>query len=125
MKSVLLVDDSATMLMSLKGSLEISGFRVETAPDGVDLDEVRRHLGDLDGVEAVHDLHASTIGTGLPVVTAHLVVPEQAFTDGRVTALLVEAHDCLREHFPVCFEHATIQIETDAFSVSEPDALHA
>ena len=33
MKSVLLVDDSATMLMSLKGSLEISGFRVETAPD--------------------------------------------------------------------------------------------
>ncbi|MFM2346538.1 MAG: hypothetical protein RL654_1291 [Pseudomonadota bacterium] len=34
MKSVLLVDDSATMLMSLKGSLEISGFRVETAPDG-------------------------------------------------------------------------------------------
>ena len=98
---------------------------METAPDGVDLDEVRRHLGDLDGVEAVHDLHASTIGTGRPVVTAHLVVPEQAFTDGRVTALLVEAHDCLREHFPVCFEHATIQIETDAFSVSEPDALHA
>ena len=31
---ILLVDDSATMLMSLKGSLEISGFRVETAPDG-------------------------------------------------------------------------------------------
>ncbi|MDQ5898507.1 MAG: hypothetical protein RLZZ592_1236 [Pseudomonadota bacterium] len=34
MKSVLLVDDSTTMLMSLKGTLEISGFRVETAPDG-------------------------------------------------------------------------------------------
>jgi two-component system, chemotaxis family, chemotaxis protein CheY len=34
MKSVLLVDDSATMVMSLKGTLEISGFKVETAGDG-------------------------------------------------------------------------------------------
>jgi two-component system, chemotaxis family, chemotaxis protein CheY len=34
MKSVFLVDDSATMLMSLKGTLEISGFKVETAGDG-------------------------------------------------------------------------------------------
>ncbi len=98
---------------------------METAPEGVDLDEVRRHLGDLEGVEAVHDLHASTIGTGLPVVTAHLVVSDRAFTDGEVPGLLSQAHDCLREHFPVCFEHATIQIETDTFRVSEPDALHA
>jgi two-component system, chemotaxis family, chemotaxis protein CheY len=34
MKSVFLVDDSTTMLMSLKGTLEISGFKVETASDG-------------------------------------------------------------------------------------------
>ena len=34
MKSVFLVDDSATMLMSLKGTLEISGFKVDTANDG-------------------------------------------------------------------------------------------
>ena len=34
MKSVLLVDDSATMVMSLKGTLEISGFKVDTAGDG-------------------------------------------------------------------------------------------
>jgi two-component system chemotaxis response regulator CheY len=34
MKSVFLVDDSATMLMSLKSSLEISGFKVDTAGDG-------------------------------------------------------------------------------------------
>jgi two-component system, chemotaxis family, chemotaxis protein CheY len=34
MKNVLLVDDSATMLMSLKGTLEISGYKVETAVDG-------------------------------------------------------------------------------------------
>jgi two-component system chemotaxis response regulator CheY len=34
MKSVFLIDDSATMLMSVRGTLEISGFKVETAGDG-------------------------------------------------------------------------------------------
>jgi len=34
-KTVLLVDDSATMLMSLKNTLEISGFQVKTAGDGL------------------------------------------------------------------------------------------
>jgi len=34
MKRVFLVDDSATMLMSLKNTLEISGYKVETASDG-------------------------------------------------------------------------------------------
>ncbi|URI11544.1 response regulator [Aquincola tertiaricarbonis] len=33
-KSVFLVDDSATMLMSLKNTLEISGYQVDTASDG-------------------------------------------------------------------------------------------
>ncbi|BET27030.1 two-component system chemotaxis response regulator CheY [Limnobacter thiooxidans] len=36
MKSILLVDDSATMLMSLRQTLEMSGFKVDTACDGVD-----------------------------------------------------------------------------------------
>ncbi len=30
----MVVDDSATMVMSLKSSLELSGFKVETAADG-------------------------------------------------------------------------------------------
>lgn len=33
-KTVLLVDDSTTMLMSLKANLEMHGFKVETANDG-------------------------------------------------------------------------------------------
>lgn len=35
MKTVFLVDDSATMLMSLKQTLEMVGFKTETASDGV------------------------------------------------------------------------------------------
>lgn len=35
MKTIFLVDDSATMLMSLRQTLETSGFKVETAGDGL------------------------------------------------------------------------------------------
>lgn len=34
MKKILLIDDSATMLMSLKSTLEMHGFAVKTAADG-------------------------------------------------------------------------------------------
>ena len=34
-KTIFLVDDSLTMLMSLKGRLELAGFKVETAEDGM------------------------------------------------------------------------------------------
>lgn len=34
MKLIFLVDDSTTILMSLRSTLEISGFKVETATDG-------------------------------------------------------------------------------------------
>jgi two-component system chemotaxis response regulator CheY len=35
MITILLIDDSATMVMSLKNALEMSGFKVETAGDGL------------------------------------------------------------------------------------------
>lgn len=34
MKTIFVVDDSATMVMSVKQNLEMAGFRVETASDG-------------------------------------------------------------------------------------------
>ncbi len=34
MKTIFIIDDSATMLMSVKSTLEIAGFKVETAADG-------------------------------------------------------------------------------------------
>jgi two-component system chemotaxis response regulator CheY len=34
-RTILIVDDSATMLMSVKTTLEMNGFSVETATDGV------------------------------------------------------------------------------------------
>lgn len=80
---------------------------LEVAPRGVDLGEVRRHLRDQPGVLDVHDLHAWTITSGLPVLSAHVVVEDSALTDtGR---LLDQLHECLSEHFSI--DHSTIQVE--------------
>src|SRR4051812_10250957 len=47
---------------------------LEAVPKGVDLQEVRRHLLEAPGVIDVHDLHAWTITSGVPVLSAHVVV---------------------------------------------------
>jgi len=36
MKTIFLVDDSVTMVMSLRSSLQLLGFKIETAGDGVE-----------------------------------------------------------------------------------------
>lgn len=98
---------------------------LEFTPPGVDLDQVRQHLRALEHVRDVHDLHASVIGTGLPVISAHVVVDDDCFTTGHVPRILEDVHDCLRTHFPVTFEHATVQVETAEIRDAESqEALH-
>lgn len=96
---------------------------MEFTPPGVDLDEVRRHILDLDHVQDVHDLHASMIGTGLPVISAHVVVDDQCFESGHAPQILGEIRACLQEHFPITLDHATIQLETAALRDQEPAAV--
>ncbi|MFC7430620.1 MULTISPECIES: cation diffusion facilitator family transporter [unclassified Agrococcus] len=82
---------------------------LEETPEAIDLDAVRSHILGLDHVAAVHDLHASQIATGLPVLTAHVVVDDGCFRDGHGAAILAEVQTCIAEHFDV--EHSTIQVE--------------
>jgi len=42
-------------------------------PAGIDVDQVEAALGDLDGVDAVHDLHIWPISTAETALTAHIV----------------------------------------------------
>jgi cobalt-zinc-cadmium efflux system protein len=78
---------------------------LEAAPKGVDLAEVRRHLLETRGVSDVHDLHAWTITSGLPVLSAHVVL-ERGADAGKVLDGLGE---CLAGHFDI--EHSTFQLE--------------
>jgi len=62
-------------------------------------------------VRDVHDLHASQIATGLPVLTAHVVVDDECFFDGHIPTLLDNLQGCVAEHFEVSVEHSTFQFE--------------
>ncbi len=82
---------------------------LEASPRGMDLNEVRQHMTNLNGVRDVHELHAWTITSGLPVLSAHVVVDPEFFDDGRCFSMLDRLQDCLRGHFDV--EHSTFQLE--------------
>lgn len=93
---------------------------LESTPRGLQLSEVREHLLQVARVQAVHDLHASQVATGLPVLTAHVVVDDSCFNDGHLPALLDQIQHCLAGHFDV--EHSTIQFEASSHAAHEPSA---
>ncbi|WP_160051798.1 cation diffusion facilitator family transporter [Nocardiopsis sp. FR26] len=93
---------------------------LEAAPKDMDLAEVRDHLLGHPAVLDVHDLHAWTITSGVPVMSAHVVVAEEHLGDsGR---MLDELHACLTGHFDV--EHSTLQLEPPGHAEHE-GARHA
>jgi cation diffusion facilitator family transporter len=82
---------------------------LEAAPRGVDLNDVRAHILGVDGVLGVHDLHAWTITSGSPVLSAHVVVTDEALRDGHGGRVLDALCVCLGDHFDVA--HCTFQLE--------------
>ncbi|MFC8587781.1 cation diffusion facilitator family transporter [Streptomyces sp. NPDC057217] len=82
---------------------------LEAAPKGVDMAEVRAHILALPGVEDVHDLHAWTITSGMPVLSAHVVVDQGALDSVGHEKMLHALQGCLGSHFDV--EHCTFQLE--------------
>ena len=73
-------------------------------PAGIDVDQVELALGELDGVEAVHDLHIWPLSTTETALTAHIVTPVADYPD----ELLARARAVLHR-FRI--EHCTIQVE--------------
>ncbi|MFF9198964.1 cation diffusion facilitator family transporter [Streptomyces sp. SBR177] len=82
---------------------------LEAAPKGVDMAEVRAHILALPGVEDVHDLHAWTITSGMPVLSAHVVVTQDTLDAVGHEKMLHDLQGCLGSHFDV--EHCTFQLE--------------
>ncbi|MGK5113842.1 MULTISPECIES: cation diffusion facilitator family transporter [unclassified Geodermatophilus] len=90
---------------------------LEAAPRGVDLDSVRAHVLAVDGVIGVHDLHAWTITSGLPVLSAHVVVTDEALEAGHGGRVLDALCECLGGHFDVA--HCTFQLESPSHAGHE------
>ncbi|MFI1538350.1 cation diffusion facilitator family transporter [Streptomyces anandii] len=95
---------------------------LEAAPRDVDMADVREHILALDGVEDVHDLHAWTITSGLPVLSAHVVVSSEVLSAIGHEKLLHELQGCLGHHFDV--EHCTFQLEPGGHAAHEARLCH-
>lgn len=93
---------------------------LESTPKHLDLGDVRQHVLALGHVRALHDLHASQVVTGMPILSAHVVVDDSCFHDGHLSSLLDEVQGCLSGHFDV--EHSTIQFEAASHADHEPAA---
>jgi len=82
---------------------------LEASPEGIDLAEIRQHLGEVAGIREVHELHVWTITSGLPVFSAHVVVDPTIIERGQSAIMLDKLQECLRGHFDV--DHSTFQLE--------------
>lgn len=78
---------------------------LETTPKGLDLDQLRQHMMETPGVIDVHDLHAWTITSGMPVLSAHVVIEPNA----EHGVVLDRLGECIDGHFDI--EHSTFQLE--------------
>jgi cobalt-zinc-cadmium efflux system protein len=100
----LLVTFSAWRLMH-----ESVNILLEGAPPHLDVMAIRAYLLSLPEVRAVHDLHVWSITSGHDALSAHVVVPPEAF--------LPETLATLQRQLKVNFglSHLTIQIEPEGF----------
>jgi cobalt-zinc-cadmium efflux system protein len=90
---------------------------LQAAPEEVSLGEVREHISGIEHVLDVHDLHAWTLTSNMPTLSAHVVVEDHCFTTGHAPQILDALQACLGEHFDL--DHATFQLEPASHVVHE------
>ncbi|HYA37119.1 MAG TPA: cation diffusion facilitator family transporter [Candidatus Methylomirabilis sp.] len=81
---------------------------MEGVPGHLDLNSVGNRLARVPGVVSVHDLHIWMLSSGMPALSAHVVL--ERMTDW--TDILEQMRDLLREHYRI--EHVTLQPEIAA-----------
>jgi len=91
--------------------LDSANVLLEATPAGIDLEQVRARLLEVENVESVHDLHASLVATGLPTISAHVVVRDACFRDGDAPPVLDALQRCVATEFDVPVQHSTFQLE--------------
>lgn len=116
-----IADPIASIIVSIL--VLVSGWRVtkdaanvlmEAAPDGIDPEEVRKSLEQLDEVTDVHDLHVWSITPDEPLLSCHMTIDGQGDPD----RILRNAHRILHDRYSI--EHSTIQLETGSGGCPSP-----
>jgi cobalt-zinc-cadmium efflux system protein len=101
---------------------EAAGVLLEATPRGLNVDEIRRHLWGAEGVVDIHDLHAWTITSGMPALSAHVTVTDAALAERGVGRILDDLTGCVAADFGI--DHATFQVEPESHRDHEADTAH-
>lgn len=95
-----------TILYSTWGLLIDSvNLMMDAVPRQIDQQEVKDLLSSHKGVKAIHDLHIWGLSSKEIALTAHLIVPDQSFTDED----LLRLSNALKQSFKI--GHVTLQVE--------------
>jgi cobalt-zinc-cadmium efflux system protein len=81
---------------------------LEAAPPGLDTEEIGYSMAALPGVDQVHDLHIWQITSGMPMLSAHVLVGP----DSDCHAIRGDLELLLRDEYEI--DHTTLQVEHSA-----------
>ena len=90
---------------------------MEATPRGIDYAEVKRALENVPHVQKVHDLHIWTITSGMPALTAHLVMSPGCCEASHWPVCLAKAKTAVRDRFGIA--HSTLEIEMSGAEICE------
>ena len=89
------------------------GVLLEGTPSEINVASLREAIGQIDGVQSVHDLHVWTLTSGINAMSVHVVCTSGASRD----ELLSRVHDGVRSTFAI--NHLTVQLESEGWERTE------
>lgn len=94
---------------------------MQGVPAGTDVETIRRMILDTDGVSDVHSLHVWAVTSGMPVLSAHVVVDDDAMAAGAEPKVLDALTEAMHNEFAI--QHCTFQLESSTHRAHE-GAIH-
>jgi cobalt-zinc-cadmium efflux system protein len=86
---------------------------LESTPENISYEEVKKSLENVEHVTDVHDLHIWTITSGVPSLSAHLKLTPECSDSAHWQVCLKNASKMLRNEFGI--EHTTLQFEPENY----------
>jgi len=82
---------------------------LEATPENIDYNEVKQAMEEFDHVEKVHDLHIWTISSGIPILTAHIILRSECCDSDHWEHCRLSVEEMLEDKFGIT--HVTLQVE--------------
>lgn len=92
---------------------EATGVLLEGTPSDVNLQDLRKEILMVNGVESVHDLHVWSLTSGINAMSAHVVVKESLINNETLETI----NNAITSKFKI--SHTTFQLETKDYKERE------